>query len=201
MRQRCGVLNRTSGTGGRYGSTVLTTRSFRHLPQGGEAASLEETALPFTTNSGMVPGAHRQKPVDTIYQSEIPQGLTMLNIGRVIAASGFLVVVGALNTAQAQCLVPPTSFNGMAAEVEGTMTVTSGKGCRFGLNGIPGAIKEAAIIQQPKIGRAGVQGLNPYYIAKPGYTGPDEFAYMFTGTDQYGGPMRVVIKRKVTVVP
>ena len=40
-----------------------------------------------------------------------------------------------------------------------------------------------------------------YYIAKPGYRGPDEFVYAFIGKDQYGGPMRVTIKRRITVVP
>ena len=50
-------------------------------------------------------------------------------------------------------------------------------------------------MQKPKVGRAGVQNFRPFYIAKPGYTGPDEFAYAFIGKDQYGGPMRIVIKR------
>ena len=81
------------------------------------------------------------------------------------------------------------------------MTVKAGTGCQFNVNGIPGAISEVRIVQAPKIGRAGVQNLYPYYMAKPGYSGPDEFAYAFIGTDQYGGPMNVVIRRKVTVVP
>jgi hypothetical protein len=38
-------------------------------------------------------------------------------------------------------------------------------------------------------------------VAKPGYQGPDEFSYAIVGTDQYGGPMRVTTKMKVTVVP
>jgi hypothetical protein len=122
-------------------------------------------------------------------------------ISRLIAVFGFLGISAILGTAQAQCIVPPTYFNGSNAEVEGVMTVTAGKGCRFTLNGIPGAIKEVTIVQQPKFGRAGVQGHYPFYIAKPGYAGPDEFAYAFVGTDQYGGPMRVIIRRKVTVVP
>ncbi len=46
-----------------------------------------------------------------------------------------------------------------------------------------------------------MDGLAPYYVAKPGYQGTDEFAYTFIGTGQYGGPMRVTIKRKITVVP
>lgn len=104
--------------------------------------------------------------------------------------------------AQAQdCSGAPIYFNGEIAEVEGAITVKSGKGCVFSINGIPGALNETVISQKPKIGRAGVEGLKPYYLAKPGYQGSDEFAYTFIGMGQYGGPMRVTIKRKVTVVP
>jgi hypothetical protein len=117
------------------------------------------------------------------------------------AAAVFLVAFGLLDAASAQCAVAPVYINSARGETEGPMTVTSGKGCRFNLNGIPGAIAEAKIVQQPKFGRAGVEHLKPFYIAKPGYVGPDEFSYAFIGTDQYGGPMHVVIKRKVTVVP
>jgi hypothetical protein len=92
-------------------------------------------------------------------------------------------------------------FSGDIAEAEGTLTVKSGKSCVFNLNGIPGAIAEAVISIKPKVGQAGVQGLKPYYVAKPGYQGPDEFAYTFIGMGRYGGPMRVTIKRKITVVP
>ena len=81
------------------------------------------------------------------------------------------------------------------------MTVRSGKGCSFNLNGIRGAISETVISQKPKVGRAGVANLKPYYVSKAGYQGPDEFAYTFVGMNQYGGPMRVTVKRKVTVVP
>ena len=77
----------------------------------------------------------------------------------------------------------------------------AGKSCIFNINNIPGALEEVQIVQKPKVGRAGVQNFRPFYIAKPGYTGPDEFAYAFLGKDQYGGPMRIVIKRNVTVVP
>jgi hypothetical protein len=99
------------------------------------------------------------------------------------------------------CSGPPVYFNGEIVEVEGELTVKAGKGCAFSINGIPGALKETVISQKPKIGRAGVDGLKPYYMAKPGYQGPDEFAYTFVGMNQYGGPMRITIKRKITVVP
>jgi hypothetical protein len=103
---------------------------------------------------------------------------------------------------QAQdCIVSPMSFNSHVANVEGEMTVKAGKGCGFGLNGIQGAISEAAIVQKPKAGMAGVRGIMPFYVAKPGYRGADEFTYAIIGTDQYGGPMRVTTKMKVTVVP
>jgi hypothetical protein len=92
-------------------------------------------------------------------------------------------------------------FNSHIVETEGAMTVKAGRGCGFGVSGIGGAIDQTVITQKPKFGTAGVRGTTPYYIAKPGYQGTDEFTYAFIGTNQYGGPMRVSIKRKVTVVP
>lgn len=104
--------------------------------------------------------------------------------------------------AQAQdCVVAPMNFNSHVANVDGEMTVKAGKGCGFGLNGIQGAITEAAIAQKPRVGMAGVRGLMPFYVAKPGYRGADEFSYTISGMDQYGGPMRVTTRMKVTVVP
>ena len=99
------------------------------------------------------------------------------------------------------CSGPPIYFNGEMAEIEGELTVKSGRGCAFNVTGIPGALNETVISQKPRIGRAGVDNLKPYYIAKPGYQGSDEFAYTFIGMSQYGGPMRITVKRKVTVVP
>lgn len=99
------------------------------------------------------------------------------------------------------CVLPPLSFNSHVAELEWELTVKAGKGCGFGLNGIQGAINEAVIVGKPKVGIAGVQGLMPYYVAKRGYQGNDEFTYAIVGTDQYGGPMRITTKVKVTVVP
>lgn len=116
-----------------------------------------------------------------------------------IAAAAWLAYPNAARAAD--CVVPPMNFNSQVAELEGEMTVKAGKGCGFGLSGIDGAINEVMITQKPKVGLAGVRGTMPYYVAKPGYQGPDEFSYAFIGTNQYGGPMRVVIKRKVTVVP
>jgi hypothetical protein len=99
------------------------------------------------------------------------------------------------------CSGAPVYFTGDIAEVEGATTVRSGTACGFGVSGIPGAVTEVVISQKPRVGQAGVQGLRPYYAAKRGYQGPDEFAYTFIGTGRYGGPMRVTIKRKITVVP
>jgi hypothetical protein len=125
----------------------------------------------------------------------------MITTNRIAAVSAFLAAFGIYGTAGAACSGPPAYFSGSVAEFEAELRVKAGTGCRFSLNGIEGVIKEAKITQQPKIGRAGVEGLDPYYVAKAGYQGPDEFAYSIIGTDQYGGPMRVTIKRKVTVVP
>jgi hypothetical protein len=110
-------------------------------------------------------------------------------------------VSGESHAQPADCVVPPTSFNSHAADVESTMTVRAGKGCGFNIMGIEGAITETKIIQVPKTGRAGVQGNTVYYVAKPGYKGADEFAYAYIGTDNYGGPMRITIRRKVDVIP
>lgn len=119
-----------------------------------------------------------------------------------LAAASIIGCLAFGAVAQAQnCSGAPVYFNGENTEVEGEMTVKAGKGCYFNISGIPGALTETVISQKPKIGRAGVEGLKPYYLAKPGYQGPDEFAYTFIGQGQYGGPMRVTIRRKITVIP
>jgi hypothetical protein len=125
----------------------------------------------------------------------------MTKIGLTVGASLAAWLLAGIEANAADCIVPPTYINGYLSEVEGEMTVKAGKGCGFGLNGIEGAINEAVIVQKPKVGMAGVRGLTPYYVAKPGYQGSDEFSYAFIGTGRHGGPMRVVFKRKVTVVP
>jgi len=113
-----------------------------------------------------------------------------------------LAGMGLSGTAQADCKGPPFYFQGSIAEVEAPpLLVKTGTGCSFGVNGIPGAVNEVKITQSPKNGRAGVQNLRAVYVAKPGYEGPDEFAYTMIGIDQYGGPMRLTVKRKITVVP
>ncbi len=118
-----------------------------------------------------------------------------------IAASGFLVALVAAGPAQAACSGPPLTFSGNSAELEGPIKVKAGTSCFFGVGGIPGAISEVKITQTPKVGKATVENLRAYYFAKPGYQGTDEFAYAFIGTDQYGEPVRISFKRKVTVVP
>ena len=63
----------------------------------------------------------------------------------IIAISAAFLVLGA--SAQAQdCVVAPMTFNTHMANIDGEMTVKAGKGCGFGLNGIQGAITEAAIV-------------------------------------------------------
>jgi hypothetical protein len=117
-----------------------------------------------------------------------------------IAAAGVALMV-LPSAAQARCKSSSVYFSGPRAETEGEMTVVSGTSCWSGVGGIPGALSEVKITQPPKVGRAGVSNMRPYYMAKPGYQGADEFTYTYIGTDQYGGPMRVSIKRKITVVP
>ncbi len=120
---------------------------------------------------------------------------------KLIALAGFVAVAALTSQAQAACSGPPISIPGYSAEVEGRLQVKAGTGCAFGVNGIEGAITEVKITQMPKVGRAGVQNLRAVYVAKPGYQGPDEFAYAFIGTDNRGGPMRITFKHKITVVP
>lgn len=118
------------------------------------------------------------------------------------AAASIVGCLAFASYAQAQdCSGSPVYFTGEISEVEGPLTVKAGKGCVFGIDGIPGALIETVISQKPKIGRAGVEGFKPYYLARPGYQGPDEFAYSFIGQGQYGGPMRVTVRRKITVIP
>ncbi|MEE1656907.1 hypothetical protein VB618_11925 [Microvirga sp. CF3062] len=125
----------------------------------------------------------------------------MKNPAYAMAILGFACLPLTTEVRAQDCIVSPMSFNSHVANIEGEMTVKAGKGCGFGLNGIEGAITEAAIVQKPKAGMAGVRGIMPFYVAKPGYRGADEFSYAIIGTDQYGGPMRVTTKMKVTVVP
>ncbi|MBF9232745.1 hypothetical protein [Microvirga alba] len=122
-------------------------------------------------------------------------------MNRKLLISAFAALIWADAARADNCTVSPMNFNSHIANVEAEMTIKAGKGCGFGLNGIQGAINEAVIVQKPKVGLAGVQGLTPFYVAKPGYKGADEFSYAIIGTDQYGGLMRVTTKLKVTVVP
>ena len=112
-----------------------------------------------------------------------------------------LAGMGLAGAAQAACKGAPYYIPGSISEVESSLMVKAGTGCVFGVSGVPGAVNEVKIVQTPKNGRAAVQNLRAVYVAKPGYQGPDEFAYTFIGTDGFGGPMRVTIKHKITVVP
>lgn len=112
-----------------------------------------------------------------------------------------LGAVCGVTPAIADCSGASVPIYSARSEAVGEITVKAGTGCAFNINNIPGAVQETKIILSPKVGRAGVRGLTPLYAAKPGYSGSDEFAYAFIGMDQYGGPMNVVIKWNVTVVP
>ncbi len=136
-----------------------------------------------------------------LQENDLGTGATM-RVRRLEAWVAFGAVLVSFGNAQAQdCSAPPLNFNSHVAQIEGELTVKSGKGCGFNVNGIQGAINEVLITQKPKFGVAGVRGFTAIYVAKPGYQGPDEFSYAVVGTDQYGGPMRITVKRKVTVVP
>jgi len=118
-----------------------------------------------------------------------------------LAVVSCVAAMGLASAAKAACSGPPVTIPGYTAELEGELKVKAGTGCLFGVDGIEGVISEVKISQMPKAGKSGVENMRAYYIAKPGYQGPDEFTYVFIGTDQYGGPMRISIKRKITVVP
>ena len=124
----------------------------------------------------------------------------------------FLAVLGLACTAvgadaQAQdCAVAPMTFNSHIANIDGEMTVKAGKGCGFGLNGIQGAIREAAIVQKPKTGMAGVQGHHALLRGQAGLSGTGRIRLRVHRHDQYGGPMRVTIEneghgRSLTGIP
>lgn len=123
-----------------------------------------------------------------------------MRLGFLGTASFCLAMSAAAAPAMAECSGGVVPLNSARYESVGEISVKAGTGCSFNIT-MPGAVQETKIVLSPKVGRAGVQGLTPFYIAKPGYRGPDEFGYAFIGTDQYGGPMNVVIKWKVTVTP
>ena len=125
----------------------------------------------------------------------------MLTCRRVLKGILALAGLGLAGTAQANCKGPPFIIPGNLADIEVPLTVKAGTECIFNnVNGVPGALNEVKITLAPKNGRAGVQNLSPFYVPRPGFQGPDEFTYTLIGTNQYGGPIRVSIKRKVTVV-
>ena len=112
-----------------------------------------------------------------------------------------LALLGAFESAQA-CTASNVYLYSARFEAEGPMTCLERQGLHLQhqqhsrrVGGRPDRAEAE--------GRAGWRSRTskPFYVAKPGYTGPDEFAYAFIGKDQYGGPMRIVIKRTVTVVP
>ena len=55
------------------------------------------------------------------------------------------------------------------------------KRCVFDINGIPGRIEESTSRKSRKSGGPGSRQHRRIYIAKPGYPGPDEFAYASFG--------------------
>lgn len=118
-----------------------------------------------------------------------------------LALGGLLALLALPSQFWAACSGPPLMIPGNSAELEGEIRVKSGTGCSFTISGIQGSISEVKILQMPKVGKAMVSNLRAHYMAKPGYQGPDEFTYAFIGTDRFGGPMRLVFKRKVSVVP
>jgi hypothetical protein len=120
---------------------------------------------------------------------------------RVIGLAGLALVVG-IGHASAECSVEPTHGLREHADLEGgRMRVQAGTACGITIMGIPGALSETKITQPPRFGVAGVRGNMVVYAAKKGFKGEDQFAYSHVGTDTYGGPMTITIRRKVDVVP
>ena len=118
-----------------------------------------------------------------------------------VAGLAGLCLSAAVAPAMADCSAVSVPINSARYESVGELTVKAGTGCIFNINNIPGAVQQTKIIQAPKVGKAGVIGLVPFYAASHGYRGSDEFAYEITGFDQYGGPMNVTVTWKVTVIP
>src|SRR5687768_9364134 len=104
-------------------------------------------------------------------------------MNKYVFLAGSIALMPVATEAQAQdCVASPVMFNSHIVETQGDLTVKAGRGCGFGVSGIEGAIDQTVITQRPKFGTAGVRGTTAYYIAKPGYNGPDEFTYAFIGT-------------------
>ena len=100
--------------------------------------------------------------------------------------------------ASTSCAVPSISTPDNAT-VQGTMYVASGKRCSIVINHTRGPIYTTALVTPARIGKVSINGYRVTYIARPGYTGGDHFAYVRRGTDAVNRPITRTIEVDVTV--
>lgn len=115
---------------------------------------------------------------------------------------GGALLVCLANTAQARtCHVP--GFGGIDNSVSvGYMTVKSGTPCAVVRTGGGTAATTATrIVSPPRFGRVGVGSFGVRYISRPGYVGPDAFAFQNQGQNRFGQHTVRTIQIQVNVVP
>ena len=89
--------------------------------------------------------------------------------------------------------------NGMAV---GYMTVKSGTVCgvaRLGGDGM--RVLATRIVGSPRAGRVGLTPTAVRYVPRPGYVGPDTFAFQNQGQNRFGQATVRTIQVQVNVVP
>jgi hypothetical protein len=108
----------------------------------------------------------------------------------------------AATAAQARdCVVP--GFNGVDnGTAVGQMVVRTGRFCgvsRLGGDGV--MIRSTRIVSPPRAGRVGLTSTAITYRPRPGYVGPDMFAFQNQGRNRFGQPTVRTIQVQVNVVP
>ncbi len=110
----------------------------------------------------------------------------------------FCVATGA----EAQyCHVPGFNAvdNGMAV---GYMTVKSGRLCGVATLGGDGVmVRSMRIVSPPRAGRIGLTPIAVRYMPRPGYVGPDSFAFQMYGRNRFGQPTVRTVQMQVNVIP
>lgn len=99
------------------------------------------------------------------------------------------------------CHVP--GFGGIDNSVSvGYMTVKSGTPCAvIRTGGGTTATTTSRIVSPPRFGRVAIGPIGVRYISRPGYVGPDAFAFQNQGQNRFGQYTARTIQIQVNVVP
>ena len=115
---------------------------------------------------------------------------------------GGALLVCLAETAEARtCHVP--GFGGIDNSVSvGYMTVKSGTACAVArTGGGTTATRTSRIVSPPRFGRVAVGPIGVRYVPRPGYVGPDSFAFQNQGENRFGQVTVRTIQMQVNVVP